>query len=102
MMNYELTEGRRGDFHLGQYSHLLEPLRPSIVILGILLTLLRVTNSIYIFKFVWLQGICESKMAAFKSFINKIDMNLAGQCCLIRNQRRGGIGSNICEHFTNV
>ena len=28
----------------------------------------------YIFKFVWLQDICKSKMAAFKSFINTIDM----------------------------
>ena len=45
--------------------------------------------------FVWLQGICESKMTAFKSFINKIDMNLAGQCCPIRNQREGGIGASM-------
>ena len=42
MMNYDLTECRMGDIHLGPDSHLLWP---SIVILGILLTLLRATNS---------------------------------------------------------
>ena len=35
------------------------------------------------------------------------DMNLAGQCCLIRDQEEGGIGANMAsyvsaEHFTNV
>ena len=50
MMKYELTECRRGDFHLGPYSHLLWP---SIVIFGILLTLLRATNSRDIFKGVY-------------------------------------------------
>ena len=53
----------------------------------------------YIFKFVWLQGICKSKMAAVKSFINKIDMNLAGQCCLIRDQEDGGIEVNMASLF---
>ena len=37
-------------------------------------------------------------MAAFKSFINKIDVNLAGQCCLIRDQE-GGIGADMASQF---
>ena len=36
--------------------------------------------------FVWLVGICKSQMATFKYVINKIDMNHAGQCYLIRNR----------------
>ena len=38
-------------------------------------------------------------MAAFKSFSNKIDMNLPGQCYLIRNQEEGGIGPNMATSF---
>ena len=49
------------------------------------------------FKFVWLQGIGKSKMAAFKSVINKIGMNHAGQCYLIRNREEGGIGANMAS-----
>ena len=45
----------------------------------------------YIFKFVWLQGICKSKMAAFKYFINKIDMNHVGHGYIIQNREEGGI-----------
>ena len=95
MMKYEVTECRRGDLHFGSDS-----LRwPKLVILGILLTFFE-DNKVkgYIFKFVWLQSICKSKMAAFKYFSNKIDMNHAGQCYLIRN-REGGIGANMAIYF---
>ncbi len=51
----------------------------------------------YIFKFVWLQGICKSKMAAFKYLINTIDINNTGQRYLIRNREKGGIGANIAS-----
>ena len=53
----------------------------------------------YIFKFLWLQGICKSKMAAFKYLINKIDMNHAGQCYLIRDREEGVIGANMASKF---
>ena len=53
----------------------------------------------YIFKFVWLQGICKSKMAGFKYVINKIDMKHAGQCYLIRNREEGAIGANVASYF---
>ena len=54
-----------------------------------------------IFKFVWLQDICKTKMAAFKSFINKMYINLAGQCYLIRNEWEGGIiGANVSRLTT--
>ena len=46
---------------------------------------------------VWLQGICKSKIVAFQSFINQIDINLAGQCYLIRDQEEGGIGANMAS-----
>ena len=68
------------------------------MILGILLTFFE-GNKVkgYIFRFVWLQGICKSKNAAFKCFINKIDMNHAGECCLIRNREERGIGANMAS-----
>ena len=53
----------------------------------------------YIFKFVWLQGIGKSKMAASESFINTIYMNNAGQCYLIRNQDERGIGANMANQW---
>ena len=51
----------------------------------------------YIFKFVWLQGICKSKIAGFKYVIKKIDMNHAGQCYLIQNREEGGIRANVAS-----
>ena len=46
---------------------------------------------IYIFKYVWLQAICKSTMAVFKSLVNTIFIYHPGQCYLIRNQADGGI-----------
>ena len=57
MMKYELTECRRGDSNLDPDSHLLWP---SVVILGILLTLLRATNSRDIF----------SSLCGYRAFVN--------------------------------
>ena len=36
-------------------------------------------------------------MAAFKYFINTIDMKHAGLCYLIRNREEGGIGANMAS-----
>ena len=47
MMKYEVTEGRRGDFHVGPDSHLVW-LR--LVVFGVLLTF--ESNKVNIFKFV--------------------------------------------------
>ena len=38
------------------------------------------------FKFYGYRAFVNQKCLPYKSFINTIDMNLAGQCCLIRDQ----------------
>ena len=75
------------------------------VILGTILNMFR-ENS-HIFKFVWLQAIYQSKMAAFKYFVNEIVIHHTGQCYRIRKQENGEIRNErgqllYTEHFTNV
>ena len=53
----------------------------------------------YMFKFVWSQGICKSKMACFTYFINTIDMNRAAEGNLIRNQEEGETGAKMDSLF---
>ena len=36
-------------------------------------------------------------VALNRSLIKKIDVNLAGQCCLIRDQDGGGIGADMAS-----
>ena len=54
------------------------------------------------FMIVWLHGICKSKMASFKSYINKIAMNLAAECNLIRNQEDGGTGEGMAIFHVTI
>ena len=95
MMKYELAECKRGDFYLGPDSHLSWP---SIVILGILLTLLRATNSRDIFPSLYgCRAFVNPKWLPLNRSLIKIDMNLAGQCRLIRDQEDGGIAATMAS-----
>ena len=52
----------------------------------------------YIFKFVWLQDVCKSKMAVFRSSINYCYESGWTVIPIIRNQSEGRIGANMATY----
>ena len=81
-----------GDFQLGPDSHLL-CLRLVIWVSYLLFEYSNVKE--YIFKFVRLQAICKSKLAAFKCFVNKIIINHTGSVFRLAYQH------GFPNHFKN-